>query len=141
TDAHIAQKLLDIALSDGGEYADLYFEYRASGGFSYEEGILKSANRGVTMGLGVRVQKGDATGYAYTEELLLESMKQAAKTAAQIASGGRSLTAPPPARRLLPRRYELEQATLEVSGEKKREILSRTDRAARAHDPRITRVE
>jgi TldD protein len=140
-DEDIAQKLLDIALSDGGEYADLYFEYRASGGFSFEEGILKSANRGVTMGLGVRVQKGDATGYAYTEEFLLDSMKQAAKTAAQIASGGRALSAPVPAQQLLPRRYEFEEATLEVSGQKKREILARADRAARAYDPRITRVE
>jgi TldD protein len=140
-DERFAQNLLDIALADGGEYADLFFEYRATGGFSYEEGILKSANRGVTMGLGVRVQKGDATGYAYTEELLPESMTQAARTAAQIASGGRSATAPTPARRILPRRYELEGLTLDVSGEKKRELLQRADRAAHAFDTRITRVE
>jgi TldD protein len=140
-DAQTAQKLLDIALAHGGEYADLYFEYRASGGFTYEEGILKNANRGVTMGVGVRVQKGDATGYAYTEELLFDSMKLAAKTAAEIASSGRAALAPVPIEHLLPRRYEIETPTLELSGAMKKELLQRADRAARAYDPRISRVE
>jgi TldD protein len=66
-DAEVARKLLGIALSRGGEYADLFFEYRAGGGISFEEGITRSASRGVSMGLGVRVQKGDATGYAHVE--------------------------------------------------------------------------
>src|SRR5690606_21985211 len=67
-DHEIARKLLEIALSRGGNYADLFFEYCAAGGYSYDEGILKSASRAVTMGLGVRVMKGDATGYAYVED-------------------------------------------------------------------------
>ena len=67
-DAELAEKLLAIALANGGDYADLFFEYRAAGGFVFDEGILKTASRGVSMGLGVRVQKGDATGYAYVEQ-------------------------------------------------------------------------
>src|SRR5215472_14664119 len=86
-DAQIAARLLAVALSRGGDYADLFFEYRAAGGLVYDEGILKSASRGVSMGLGVRVQKGDATGYAYVEELDWDAMKRAAETAAQIATG------------------------------------------------------
>src|SRR5258708_197742 len=84
----LAEKLLTIALSRGGDYADLFFEYRAAGGFVFDEGILKSVSRGVSMGLGARVQKGDATGYAYVERLDWDAMKHAALTAAQIASGG-----------------------------------------------------
>ena len=68
-DSHLAGKLLSIALARGGDYADLFFEYRAAGGLVYDEGLLKGASRGVSMGLGVRVQRGDATGYAYVEEL------------------------------------------------------------------------
>ena len=64
-DTAIAGKLLSAAMARGGDYADLFFEYRAAGGLVYDEGLLKSASRGVSMGLGVRVQKGDATGYAY----------------------------------------------------------------------------
>src|SRR5262245_11942338 len=107
-DPAIASRLLETALSLGGEYADLFFEYRAGGSLSYEEGILKSANRGVNLGLGVRVQKGDATGYAYTESLELDDMKQAARTAAQIASGGARAPAELAPRLSMPKRYELE---------------------------------
>src|ERR1700735_76433 len=91
-DAAIAEKLLAVALSRGGDYADLFFEYRAAGGLVFDEGILKSASRGVALGLGVRVQKGDATGYAYVERLDWDAMARAADTAAQIASGGGTLT-------------------------------------------------
>jgi TldD protein len=140
-DAAIAQKLLTVALSKGGNYADLFFEYRAAGGFVFDEGILKSASRGVVLGLGVRVMKGDATGYAYVEELEWEAMKRAATTAAQIATGGRG-GEPVAARTLsLPRRYELDQVTLDVPGTAKRALLERAAAAAHAADPRVIKVE
>ena len=55
-DVQLAEKLLTLALSRGGDYADLFFEYRAAGGFVFDEGRLKSVSRGVSMGLGVRLQ-------------------------------------------------------------------------------------
>ncbi len=140
-DEALAEKLLTIALSRGGDYADLFFEYRAAGGFVFDEGILKSASRGVSMGLGVRVMKGEATGYAYVEELEWDAMKRAAETAAQIATGG---GAPAPIRAkavVLPRRYELETVTLDVPGIDKRKILERAAAAAHAFDSRIVKVE
>ncbi|UCH30404.1 MAG: metalloprotease TldD, partial [Myxococcales bacterium] len=63
-DADVANRLLRISLEQGGDYADLFFEYSVSGSYAYDEQILKSARRAVSMGLGVRVMKGDATGYA-----------------------------------------------------------------------------
>src|ERR1039457_688469 len=75
-DTALAERLLTVALSRGGDYADLFFEYRAGGGLVFDEGILKSASRGVSMGLGVRVQKGDATGYAYVERLDWDAMRR-----------------------------------------------------------------
>src|ERR1700689_3951605 len=89
-DPKIAERLLQTALSTGGDYADLFFEYRAAGGLAFDEGILKSASRGVSMGLGVRVSKGDGTGYAHVQRLDWDAMKRAAQTAAQIATGGGS---------------------------------------------------
>src|SRR5438309_11556667 len=89
-DAALARKLLELALSAGGDYADLFFEYRAAADYVYEDERVKSVGRGVTLGLGVRVTKGDATGYAYTEELGWEAMAHVARTAAQIASAGKS---------------------------------------------------
>ena len=140
-DAHTAEKLLAVALDGGGDYADLFFEYRAAGSFVYEEGILKSASRGVSLGLGVRVMKGDATGYAYVEELDWDAMKRAAETAAQIASGGGAKAPIGVQIRALPARYELETVTIDVAGMEKRKLLERAAAEAHAYDPRIVKVE
>jgi TldD protein len=141
-DPHTAEKLLAIALSGGGDYADLFFEYRAAGGLAFDEGILKSASRGVSMGLGVRVMKGDATGYAYVEELEWEPMKRAAETAAQIASGG-GARAPIAAKGFSsnPARYELARVTIDVPGIEKRKLLERAAAEAHAFDKRVAKVE
>ncbi|HEY3815864.1 MAG TPA: metallopeptidase TldD-related protein [Polyangiaceae bacterium] len=140
-DAAIADKLLAVALARGGDYADLFFEYRAAGGMVFDEGILKSASRGVSMGLGVRVQKGDATGYAYVERLDWDAMRRAADTAAQIASGGGS-QAPVMAQAVeLPSRYELAKVTLDVPGMEKRKLLERAAAAAHAFDTHVVKVE
>ncbi len=139
-DAELARKLLVVALGKGGDHADLFFEYRAGGSFVLDERILKSVSRGVSIGLGVRVQRGDATGYAYVESLLWEDMKRAAETAAQIALG-EARTPELPVERVLPHRYEVAPISIDEPGDKKRALLERADAAARAYDPRIVRVE
>src|SRR6188472_4769557 len=87
-DAQLASRLLGHALEAGGDYADLYFEFRVSADYALEEEQIRTLGRGITLGLGVRVTKGDATGYAYCEDLAWEKMAHAAKTAGQIAIGG-----------------------------------------------------
>ena len=63
------QKYLAAALSAGGTYADLYFEYLTSTSISVDESLVKSATQGVSAGCGVRVIAGERTGYAYTDDL------------------------------------------------------------------------
>ena len=140
-DAAVCERLLAVALSRGGDYADLFFEYRAGGGFSYDEGILKAASRGVSMGLGVRVLRGDATGYAYTEDLTWESMRRAAETAAQIATAGGGADKVTLSARRVPERYELGAVSLDTPGHDKRALLERASAAAFAHDPHIVKAE
>jgi TldD protein len=140
-DTVICERLLAEAMNRGGDYADLFFEYRRSGGFNYDEGILKSASRSVSMGLGVRVQEGDATGYAYTEELTWEAMKRAAQTAAGIAAGGGAAQPVGLTPRDLPHRYDLSRYSLDEPSKDKRELLERASAAALAFDPLIVRAQ
>ncbi|MBK6519081.1 MAG: metalloprotease TldD [Polyangiaceae bacterium] len=140
-DAATCGRLLDIALGRGGEYADVFFEYRAGGGFSFEEGILKAASRGVSMGLGVRVQKGDATGFAYTEDLEWDAMKRAAETASLIATSGGGRTHVELKVKPLTHRYDLDVVTLDRPGAEKRALLERASAAAHAADPLIVKAE
>src|SRR4051812_292983 len=140
-DMKMADQLLSTALENGADYADLFFEYRAAGGLVYDEGILKSASRGVSMGLGVRAVQGDATGYAYTERLDWDAMKRASKTAASIATGGGAQKPHAVTSNVLPARYDLDKVTLDVAGMEKRKLLERAAAAAHAYDPKVVKVE
>ncbi|HYX69943.1 MAG TPA: TldD/PmbA family protein, partial [Terriglobales bacterium] len=134
------ERYLAAALSAGGDYADLYFEYLTSSSISVDESLVKSATEGISAGCGVRVVAGERTGYAYTDDLAPERILHAARTAALIASGpakqpvvGLQDSRP---RNLYP--VAAPPVNAEVAG--KLELALRADRAARAYDPRITQV-
>jgi len=140
-DTRTYELLLSDALGRGGDYADLFFEYQLAGGLTFEEGITRSARKSISMGLGVRVCRGDATGYAHTEDLSLEAMRRAATTAAKIAAESPGRPHLPLASIAIPKRYELPRPTVAEPGIEKRQLLERASRAAFEVDPRIRKVE
>jgi TldD protein len=73
----------------GADAADLYFQHSRDHSITMEDGIISRASSSVDQGVGLRVVVGDQTGYAFTEDLSLESMLAAARTAATIAHGGK----------------------------------------------------
>ena len=83
------KKILNVALSKGGRFSELFFEYSINNSVVMEEGIVKSASENIQLGVGVRVLKDDQTGYAYTNDLTMEGMKKTALTAAAISSSGK----------------------------------------------------
>ena len=80
------KRYLAAALSAGGDYADLYFEYLSSTSLMVDESMVKSASQGISAGCGCRVVSGERTGYAYTDDLSADRILHAARTAALIAS-------------------------------------------------------
>src|SRR5690348_7881783 len=134
------ERYLAAALSAGGEYADLYFEYLSSTSLMVDESMVKSASQGISAGCGVRVVAGERTGYAYTDDLAPQKILHAARTAALIASGPAKTpvigTQQKPARSLYP--VALPTGDVELSA--KVELVMRADAAARAYDPRIKEV-
>ena len=92
-DEAVLQKVMSEALHYGGDYCDLFFQNTLSNSIRLQDNIVNSASTNVQLGVGIRVLNGDQTGYSFTEDLSLESMKKAARTAAGIASS--SPKAPP----------------------------------------------
>jgi TldD protein len=86
TDGMIRQAL-GAALSRGGDFADVFFQHRVERDLALEDGEVNRAFASVELGVGVRVVKGDQTGYGYTEDLSLPALLDAARTAAAIAEG------------------------------------------------------
>jgi TldD protein len=134
---------LNEALSRGGDYADLYFEYRINHSIVLEEQIIKSATKGVNLGVGVRVISGEKTGYAYSDDLNREHVLKAARTAAFIANassrgGSMQVSMPLNQGRDL---YSIPVYPAEFEIAQKIALLEQADHAARAYDARIRQVQ
>ncbi len=81
------KKIISVALSQGGDYADIFFEHSLYNSVVLRDGAVNVADANVDFGVGIRVVDGDRTGYAYTETTTVEEMLKAAKTAANIVQG------------------------------------------------------
>lgn len=131
-------RILTQALSRGAEFADIYIERRSSCGISFEDGIVKSSNRGISFGAGVRAVRGDQSGYAFTEELTPESLEACAKTAAAIAEETTGILPvsvfSPAAKKSL---YN-ESTALDLAARIR--LVQEADQAARAESPEIVKV-
>ena len=80
------REVMTAALSQGGDYCDLYFQHKISNSIGLEDKSVNRASSNVDFGVGIRVLKGDQTGFSFTEEITTQAMKLAAKTAANIAN-------------------------------------------------------
>jgi len=135
------RETLSAALSRGGDFADVFFQHRVSSDLGLEDGEVNRAWASVDLGVGVRVVKGDQTGYGYTEDLSLQALLECARTAAAIAAGP-SRAAPERFQvgRGLPHRYPVSRPWEDVRAEEKLPILSAINERLFAADPRVKKV-
>ncbi len=89
------RQVMNEALSNGGDYCDIFFQHKISNTIRLEDNLVNRAYSNIDFGVGIRVVKGDQTGFSFTEEITPNAMKLAAKTAANIASSGNKNTAAP----------------------------------------------
>ncbi len=128
--------LLDHAI-DGG---DLYFQLRRAESWSLEDGQVKGANHAIQQGVGVRAISGEKTGFAYSDEIVLPALLEAATAARAIArhgGDGRLQVWRAAGRPVL---YEPLDPLETLSAEAKVHLLERVDAEARCQDPRVTQV-
>src|ERR1051326_5377335 len=129
------------ALSQGGDYADLYFEYLQTSSISIDESIVKSASQGVSLGVGVRVISGERTGYAYSDDLSPERIRKAAHVAAHIAAGPSKVDKFDLREGARHNLYPVLTAPTETAFSERVELVKRADRTARAYDSRVFQVQ
>ena len=85
TEAQMRQ-LVAEGLRSGGDWCDLYFEDTAYHDLLLRDGVVGSGGYHVDYGCGIRVLKGEKTGFAYAESTDLPSLLSAARAAGAIAS-------------------------------------------------------
>ena len=134
------RKLLSIALSHGGDHADLFYEYRINASLRMEEDIVKSTSRGISMGMGVRVVKGDQVGYAHTDDIVFEKMKEAALAASHIASGTSKLGVAVITSCHPKNLYGLKELSVDAKLKNKLSLVERANSAAKRYHSKVSKV-
>jgi len=135
-------QILELSLSRGGEFSDIFLEHKVHHFINMEEDIIKETLESISLGLGIRVISGDRTGYGFTNDLSLEKVKKAALTAAAVASGKRgehliSLQPVTSAHNVSPLSCPPERASLE----EKISLVQRAYETAQKTDQRIKKVK
>jgi len=136
------EKVLDAAMGKKADYADLFFEYRRNEGISLEEGMVKNCSQSTANGVGVRVLAETKTGYAYTDDITIENLEVAARTAQYIAQN-RPAQVPAKVGQQPARVHDLYPIATPVNDvplDRKVELLYEIDTFTRALDPRVKNV-
>jgi TldD protein len=136
----LLERCLGEALSAGGEFADLYFEAVTSTSLGMDEGIVKTASQGISVGCGIRVLYGERTGFAYTDDLSADRLLKAARTAALIASGPQTERVQGFTETRTPQLYPVAGSSNDATIAAKLKLIERANLCARNFDPRITQV-
>jgi TldD protein len=123
------------------DYADLYFQYSRSEGWSLEEGVVKSGSFHIEQGVGVRAISGEKTAFAYSDDIQLASLEQAAQATRAIGRSGQNgrqqiLRSNPET----PQLYVPNDPLATLRDAEKVSLLERLERFAKALDPRVTQV-
>jgi TldD protein len=132
------------------DYADLYFQYSRSEGWNLEEGIVKSGSFNIDQGVGVRAIAGEKTAFAYSDEISLAALKDAAATTRALARAGqegrvavrragksRGMVVPGAAPRAL---YPAIDPLASLPDTDKVKLLERLEQLCRRRDPRVVQV-
>ncbi len=122
------------------DYADLYFQYHRGEAWSLEEGIVKAGSFDIEQGVGVRAISGEKTAFAYSDDISLNALLDAATATRAIAGAGarRKLRIAPA--RAGKRLYRADDPLDSLEDTAKVKLLERLEGFARAEDARVTQV-
>ena len=139
-DASRLQPVFSRLLTHDVDYADLYFQYSRSESWSLEEGQVKSGSFNIDQGVGVRAISGEKTAFAYSDDISLDALTQAADATRAIARAGQSRTAAALQRGKGRQLYHPVDPLASLADADKVALLERLERLARAMDTRVIQV-
>ena len=131
---------LGTVMQGGVDYADLYFQVSRQETWTLEDGIIREGSFSLDQGVGVRANSGEKTGFAYSDELILPALQQAAGAARAIARQGQETRVQAWRRREASPLYPLADPTTSINDAQKTALLLEIDALTRELDPRVEQV-
>jgi TldD protein len=140
-EADVLRATLEQALRNGGDFAEVFVEDRRSSNARFDDGRIEELVSSRERGAGIRVVRGDTTGFAHTADLSSDGLATAAAAASGAARGGGGGTRTIALEaQTAPRTHEIEVLPETVDKSRKVELLRRADAAARAVGNAISSV-
>lgn len=139
-DENDLNQALDSLMGSGIDAADLYFQNSQQESWVLEDGIVRDGQFNIEKGVGVRAMSGEKTGFAYSDDLSLNSILRASSNAKAIAKSGANQTAKPiisTAQKLM---YHEQNPLGTKTADEKIELLKSLDGYVRKQDPRVEQV-
>ena len=133
-------RTLGSVLRGGVDYADLYFQVSRQESWTLEDGIIREGSFSLDQGVGVRAVSGEKTGFAYSDELMLPALEQAAVAARAIARQGDDKRVPAWRRGTAVPLYPVADPTAGMKDADKTGLITRIDAETRALDSRVEQV-
>lgn len=131
---------LGAVMRGGVDYADLYFQVSRQEGWTLEDGIIREGSFSLDQGVGVRATSGEKTGFAYSDELILPALEQAAGAARAIARQGQEKKVQAWRRSDALPLYPLTDPTTSIDDAQKTAMLLEIDATTRDLDKRVEQV-
>jgi TldD protein len=132
--------ILQAALQEGGDFAEIFLERRRTTNIVCEENKIERVISGLDQGAGIRVLMGENTAYGYSNDLSRESLMATAALVSKAAkskpvSKDISFASPPS-----PAQFAIKKRPDQVPVEAKVDLVQRANSAARAVDERVIQV-
>ena len=90
----LAKEILDILLSTGGDYSEIYFQDRIAKSYSRRYKQVHTVNTSQTFGVGLRILSGENVLYGYTSDLSKKSLIELANSLASGLNDKRKINCP-----------------------------------------------
>ena len=133
-------KIVRSIHSKGIDIADLYFQVNRQESWAMEDGKIKEGAFSLDKGVGVRVVSGDKTGFAYSDDLSLSAIKEAANATQSIARHGKSTSLKIASFKQTKERYSAIDPLNSISDQDKIDLINELNDLARQLDQRIEQV-
>jgi TldD protein len=137
---HDLERVFARLMAPGVDFADLYFQHSRHETWSMEDGIVKDGTHSIEQGVGVRAVSGEKTGFAYSDEIRLPALLEAAGAARAIARGGATGTGRGLDLRETRALYPALDPIESLDSESKVRLLREVDAYIRGRDPRVRQV-
>jgi TldD protein len=134
-------RVLGAATRTGADFAEVFVEDKRSTSAGLDDGRIEQVTSGRDRGAGIRVVKGDTTGFAHTADLSEAGLRAAAEAAAAAASQGGGGVRTVALTRVAPTQVNtVEQYPDSIPKAAKVDLLRRIDDAARSAGASIVQV-